>query len=1035
MVHYSWDNGAATINSQSTQADTAPPGLVAVPPPEVAAGSTVLTVGAGEEFSTLNAAVNAAQTGDVILVNAGTYVNDFAIVTKAITIEGVGGMANFVATEAPPDLKGILTVDNNVTVENCSFSGCAIPEADGGNGAGIRYEGGVMVLENDAFSNNQNGIMGSPVISSLTTNTISIDHCLFQDNGAGDGYTHNAYIGNVSELTFTNNISEGAVVGHELKSRAYVNVITNNVFQDGATGTASYEIDLPNGGIDTVEDNVIEKGPNAQNNAAVHFGGEGIPYADSSLLVEGNSFVNDYGASEIAVLNQTATAVTITGNQFDNIAASNLAQGPAVETNNTNGQGDPLPNGTLTGVLPGSTVIYTDDAAHTISLAGTILAVEGGGGLLTATAVNGHVIAIGGTGGMNYIEDPTSGGNTVTTMAGSTNTLDIIGQDVISSAGTDSIACGANNVTGEVTGTATIADGTGNNQWSIAGTASITGQGGNPVVSVANTGDANILGSVGYLYVQNNGGDFSYSVGEGGHTYQLADTGGAVDAQIAGGTMSITTSSGPVGADLVLGAGTALVTSAGYDTIHAGSGNDTVILEGGATVYAGSGSLSIYGRSDSVGATVYGNGGTYLFAGDSGNITYYGGNLASIVHAQLSNMNFVGGAGLMTLLGGSDETITGGAGGLVYTAVSGSGADQITTEAGATDTLTLASSDVVNSYGQDTISEGSGNQTLNVFGDSKILGGTGSNQVLLAGTDTLFGVGEDSITVRQGANVGVRAGLLDSINETGATQVNFSVTGASESQVIVNGGGAQMIGGHAASNGITISTDAGLSTKVNLAQGTDTLYSYGKDTIHAGTGADTVYILGQAAAITGGTGSLNVLNYDTSAGDTQTITGGAGAVNYQTAGGALHFIGGTGSASIDGGSGSLYITGGAGSLSVTGGTASMHFTGGTGFASLALTPDGANVTFGAGTTDVQIANWGAGNVFNFASGHGGGTDTINGFRAGTDSLVFSGVHVASETISGGSTSPRASRAPSPCRGAPAARGRAAGSADGRTRRP
>ena len=43
-------------------------------------------------------------------------------------------------------------------------------------------------------------------------------------------------------------------------------------------------------------------------------------------------------------------------------------------------------------------------------------------------------------------------------------------------------------------------------------------------------------------------------------------------------------------------------------------------------------------------------------------------------------------------------------------------------------------------------------------------------------------------------------------------------------------------------------------------------------------------------------------------------------------------------------------------------------------------------------------------MFDAVAGQGGGTDTISGFRVGTDRLVLSGVGVASQTTVGGSTS-------------------------------
>jgi hypothetical protein len=309
MGHSIFGTASLLTNAQSDQS-TVPQVLRLAPQAE--SNSHVLTVGAGQEFATLSAACAAAENGDIIMVKAGTYLNDFADVTTDVTICSFGGRANFVASVPPTDLKGILTVDANCTVEGLSFSGAAIPEADGGNAAGIRYEGGVIVLEHDVFADNQNGVMGTPVLG-LADNTVTIDHCLFMDNGDGDGYTHNVYVGTVTSLVFTNNVSEGAIVGHELKSRAYSNTIENNIFRDGATGSASYEIDLPNGGTDIIENNILQKGLDDSNIVFVHFGGEGIPYAGSSLLVEDNAFYDDYGQGVIGVLNQTPYSVGITG--------------------------------------------------------------------------------------------------------------------------------------------------------------------------------------------------------------------------------------------------------------------------------------------------------------------------------------------------------------------------------------------------------------------------------------------------------------------------------------------------------------------------------------------------------------------------------------------------------------------------------------------------------------------------------------------------------------------------------------------------
>ena len=135
---------------------------------------------------------------------------------------------------------------------------------------------------------------------------MTIDHTEFAFNGAGDGYSHNLYINAVASLTFTNDYSHDAVVGHDLKSRALQTTIADSVIADGPAGSASYEIDIPNAGIASIQSTFIEKGPNAQNPNAVHYGGESLPspYAANSLTFAGNTVVNAFGSNAVAIANQ-----------------------------------------------------------------------------------------------------------------------------------------------------------------------------------------------------------------------------------------------------------------------------------------------------------------------------------------------------------------------------------------------------------------------------------------------------------------------------------------------------------------------------------------------------------------------------------------------------------------------------------------------------------------------------------------------------------------------------------------------------------
>ena len=150
-----------------------------------------LTVGTGSqyEFHTIAAAVAASSDGDVVLVAAGTYTNDFLDFTDSITLQAVGGLVVINATVPPPNGMAIITeggTGTNITISGFELTGAAVPD---NNGAAIRYQGGNLTLTNDYIANNQNGIMGNPWVAG--TGTVSISNCQVTGNGEGNGTTHN----------------------------------------------------------------------------------------------------------------------------------------------------------------------------------------------------------------------------------------------------------------------------------------------------------------------------------------------------------------------------------------------------------------------------------------------------------------------------------------------------------------------------------------------------------------------------------------------------------------------------------------------------------------------------------------------------------------------------------------------------------------------------------------------------------------------------------------------------------------------------
>jgi hypothetical protein len=265
-----------------------------------AASAATLSVGPGKTYAKPCAAIAAAKDGDVIEITGNTtYSGDVCyIIRNNLTIRGVNGRPKIDAAGKNAGGKGIWVVDGaNLTVDNVEMYGAKVPDA---NGAAFRLEAAGFTLRNSFIHDNQNGILANANANS----DVVIENTEFGHNGAGDGQSHNLYIGHVKSLTFRYNFSHDANVGHNLKSRADTNLIAYNRFSSlnpGETGSTaagkpSYEIDLPNAGTSYVIGNIIQQPASNSNSAMLAYGEEGAVNAGSDLYVINNTFLNDMGS-------------------------------------------------------------------------------------------------------------------------------------------------------------------------------------------------------------------------------------------------------------------------------------------------------------------------------------------------------------------------------------------------------------------------------------------------------------------------------------------------------------------------------------------------------------------------------------------------------------------------------------------------------------------------------------------------------------------------------------------------------------------
>jgi len=254
------------------------------------ADAATWVVGRGGDLPTVAAALRVARDGDRIEVLPGHYAGDVAVITqRRLTIRGVGARPVIAANGRHAEGKAIWVVrDGDVTIENIEFRGARVPEL---NGAGIRFENGRLRIVRCAFFDNEMGL--------LTGNSgdaqLHIEDSEFGQAPQHPGSLHHLlYVGRIARFTVSGSRFSEGFVGHLIKSRARESVITGNHIVDGPLGRASYEIDLPNGGLARIAGNTIGQSQHTENVTLVSFGAEGAAWPRSALTMEDNTLVSDW---------------------------------------------------------------------------------------------------------------------------------------------------------------------------------------------------------------------------------------------------------------------------------------------------------------------------------------------------------------------------------------------------------------------------------------------------------------------------------------------------------------------------------------------------------------------------------------------------------------------------------------------------------------------------------------------------------------------------------------------------------------------
>jgi hypothetical protein len=275
----------------------------------VACARTLL-VGPDHPYKTPSAAAAAAASGDTIEIEPGEYFDCAVWLANDLTIIGRG--AGAVITDKTCEGKALfVTRGNNITLRNLTLTRARVPDQ---NGAGVRSEGRNLTIEHCHFINNENGILAG---NSPESRILISDSEFIRNGKCDDSCAHGIYVGTIAVLHIERSRFFETRDGHHIKSRALRTELFGNEIVDGKEGSASYSVDIPNGGSLIMEGNVLEKGPkNSNHTAAIVIGAEGVTQRTQELRFTGNTFTNDDANETIFVKNLTATEAVLKSNSL-----------------------------------------------------------------------------------------------------------------------------------------------------------------------------------------------------------------------------------------------------------------------------------------------------------------------------------------------------------------------------------------------------------------------------------------------------------------------------------------------------------------------------------------------------------------------------------------------------------------------------------------------------------------------------------------------------------------------------------------------
>lgn len=235
------------------------------------------------EYATIQAAVDAAQYGETVLIAPGTYLERVSVTGKKVTLRGAAGTRAHIVGDGK---SGPIVQSSGIGATGSAFEHLNISGGRGNDGCGLLIDHADVVVRDCVFAENAGGGVVNLGSSS------SFFGCAFEKNGAlvaGGGIRNEGGSPTIADCMVRGNTA--GTFGGGVYSRAGKMTIVNSTVAHNSTQSGAW-----GGGIYSDAGELVAMNTEISQNASLDSGG-GVFVAGGSAELSGCKFLGNYSAA------------------------------------------------------------------------------------------------------------------------------------------------------------------------------------------------------------------------------------------------------------------------------------------------------------------------------------------------------------------------------------------------------------------------------------------------------------------------------------------------------------------------------------------------------------------------------------------------------------------------------------------------------------------------------------------------------------------------------------------------------------------